>query len=189
MGLLQDFFGLMAARFFSGLAEAGLSPGISYCLSYWYRRSEYGLRLAVSYSSAALAGSFGGLLAAAILKMDGVGNKPGWTWIFILEGLGTIVKALLSFWLLADFPDKADFLSDSDKHRVCRRLTLDQFDAAGVGSGGSLYAFSLFLPTIVEEMAYASTTAQLFTVAPDALAFLTTIIVGYMGIAPEPEAS
>lgn len=77
MVLVQNFSGLMEARFISGLAKAGLFPAISYHLLCWYRWSEYRLRLAISYSSAALARSFGGLLAAAISKMDGVGNNPG----------------------------------------------------------------------------------------------------------------
>jgi MFS family permease len=56
-------------------------------LPYRYKRSEFGVRAAIFFSAAALAGSFGGLLAAAIANMDGVGGKPGWAWIFIL---GTI---------------------------------------------------------------------------------------------------
>ena len=177
MGLVQNFSGLMAARWFLGLAEAGLPPGISYYLSCWYRRSEFGLRMAIFFSSAALAGSFGGLLAAAISKLDGTGGKPGWAWIFILEGLATILLGVLSFWVIVDFPDKAQFLSDQDTNRVLWRLSQDQQSSAthqewssmflweslrdwktynGVliymGAGGSLYAFSLFLPTIVQEM-------------------------------------
>jgi MFS family permease len=74
----------MAARFFLGVAEAGLFPGVQYYLSCWYRRSEFGIRSAIFFSAAALAGSFGGLLAAAIAKMDGIGGRPGWAWIFIL---------------------------------------------------------------------------------------------------------
>lgn len=42
------------------------------------------------FSAAALAGSFGGLLAAAIAKMDGIGGKSGWAWIFIIEGIATV---------------------------------------------------------------------------------------------------
>ena len=47
----------------------------------WYRRSELGFRAALFFSAAALAGSFGGLLAAAITNMDGVGGYEGWRWI------------------------------------------------------------------------------------------------------------
>jgi MFS family permease len=68
-------------------------------MSCWYRRNEIGIRAAIFFSMAALAGSFGGLLAAAISKMDGVGGKPGWAWIFILEGLATIVVGFVGILL------------------------------------------------------------------------------------------
>ncbi|KUL87738.1 hypothetical protein ZTR_05873 [Talaromyces verruculosus] len=205
MGLVNNFSGLMAARWFLGLAEAGLFPGISYYLSCWYKRSEFGVRMAIFFSAAALAGSFGGLLAAAIAKMDGVGGKAGWSWIFILEGLATIVLGVLSFWLVVDFPDKATFLSDADRRRVTRRLILDQ-QASGqheewkssyvweslkdwktylgaiiyMGADGPLYAFSLFIPTIIKELGYSSTKAQLLTVPPYAVAAILTVAIGYI---------
>jgi MFS family permease len=77
MCLIHNFAGFAATRFFLGLAEAGLFPGISYCLSCWYTRSELGIRLAIFFSAAALAGSFGGLLAAAIAQMNDICGKPG----------------------------------------------------------------------------------------------------------------
>jgi hypothetical protein len=70
------------------------------------------------------------LLAAAIANMDGVGGKPGWAWIFILEGLATVVVASISFWMVHDFPDEATFLSDDDRARVIRRLKQDKQSSA-----------------------------------------------------------
>ena len=99
-------------------------------LSCWYKRAEFGIRAAIFFSAAAVAGSFGGLLAAAIVNMDGIGGKPGWAWIFILEGLATIVIGLLSFWMVHDFPDDAKFLSDADRRRVIRRLKEDKQSSA-----------------------------------------------------------
>jgi MFS family permease len=52
MGYVENWSGLMTARWFLGLAEAGLYPGVNYFLSCWYKRSEFGVR-AVSISSAA----------------------------------------------------------------------------------------------------------------------------------------
>jgi MFS family permease len=80
MGFVENYAGLLASRFFLGLAEAGLFPGVNYYLSCWYKRSELGLRAATFFSAAALAGSFGGLLAAAIAKLDGTGGYDGWAW-------------------------------------------------------------------------------------------------------------
>jgi MFS family permease len=180
MGLVHNFSGLMAARWFLGLAEAGLFPGVSYFLSCWYKRSEFGIRMAIFFSAAAIAGSFGGLLAAAISNMNGVGGKAGWAWIFILEGLATVVLGFMSFWMVYDFPDNAKFLSDIDRKRVLRRLALDQQSSAEheewktsylwaslkdwktymaaiiyMGADGPLYAFSLFIPTIINELVRA----------------------------------
>lgn len=53
--------------------------------SHRYKRSEFGIRAAIFFSAAALAGSFGGLLAAGIAQMGGVGGKPGWAWIFVSD--------------------------------------------------------------------------------------------------------
>jgi MFS family permease len=80
MGVVHNYGGLITARFFLGIFEAGLFPGVQFYLSCWYKRSEFGVRSAIFFSAAALAGSFGGLLAAAISKMNGVGGRAGWSW-------------------------------------------------------------------------------------------------------------
>ena len=64
--------------------------------------------------------------------MDGVGGKHGWSWIFILEGLSTVVAGILSFWIIQDFPDNAKFLTEVERTIVIRRLQSDnQHSAAG----------------------------------------------------------
>lgn len=179
MGLCHNFEGMMAARWFLGVAEAGLFPGINYYLSCWYKRNEFGIRAAVFFSAAAVSGSFGGLLAAAIGQMDGIGGKGGWAWIFILEGIATVVVGVASFWMVFDFPDEATFLNVEDRRRVIRRLKTDKQSSAEhesfrmeyfwasvldwktwlyaviyCGCCGPLYAFSLFLPTIVQAVCF-----------------------------------
>lgn len=187
------------------MAEAGLFPGVNYYLSCWYKRDEIGIRAAIFFSAAAVSGSFGGLLAAAIGKMAGVGHKAGWAWIFILEGLATVVIGVVSIWMVHDFPDDATFLSDADRARVLRRLKGDQQSSAEheefkmeyfwasvkdwktwlsaliyMGADAPLYAFSLFLPTIVNGLGYTSTRAQLLSVPPYAAAAILTITIGYI---------
>ncbi len=100
----------------------------------WYKRSELGTRVAIFFSAATVSGAFGkmdirlrgvhisppnlvipgGLLAAAISNMNGIGGRPGWAWIFILEGLFTILAGLASFWIIQDFPDTAKFLTETE---------------------------------------------------------------------------
>jgi MFS family permease len=58
-----------------------LQPNKANSASCWYKRQELGLRAAMFFSAAALAGSFGGLLAAAITQMHGIGGYEGWRWI------------------------------------------------------------------------------------------------------------
>ncbi|VBB78581.1 Putative Permease of the major facilitator superfamily [Podospora comata] len=90
MGIVHNFTGLLTARIFLGVTEAGLFPGVAYYLTNWYKREEMQLRQAMFFSAASIAGAFSGLLAFAIGKMDGVGGLHGWQWIFILEARGTI---------------------------------------------------------------------------------------------------
>ncbi|KAK3648194.1 hypothetical protein LTR56_007606 [Elasticomyces elasticus] len=203
MGLVTSYSGLLAARFFLGLAEAGLYPGANYYLSCWYKRSELGIRTATFFAMAALAGSFGGLLAAAISLMDGIGGRPGWAWIFILEGLVTTLVGFASWWMVFDWPETARFLSPEDRVRVQRRLardgqthTSETYDKRHItaaltdwktyayailwaGNLCPLYSFSLFLPTIIRGLGYSGTTAQLLTVPPYAVAAVLTILVGW----------
>ena len=63
----------------------------------WYRREEAQKRYSLFFSSTSLAGAFGGLLASAIGKMDGIAGYHGWRWIFILEGSLTVLVGLLFF--------------------------------------------------------------------------------------------
>ena len=66
MGIVQDFKGLLIARLFLGIAEAGLYPGVAYYITMWYTRNESQFRQALFFSAASVAGAFSGLLAFAI---------------------------------------------------------------------------------------------------------------------------
>lgn len=207
MGLVHNWSGLMAARWFLGLAEAGLFPGINYYLSCWYKRSEFGVRAALFFSAAAISGSFGGLLAAAIEHMDGIGGKRGWAWIFILEGLLTVIFGIASFWFVYDFPREAKFLSTDDRARVIHRLKSDKQSSAHnehfkwvylwsslkdwkmwigmaiyMGTTVPLYAFSIFLPSIIRDLGWSTTVVQtqLYSVPPYIAAAFLTILVGWL---------
>lgn len=88
----------------------------------WYCRHELQIRQALFFSAASAAGAFSGLLAFAIAKMDGVGGLAGWRWIFILEGIATVLVAILAFWTLFDFPETASFLTQDEREYVMSRL-------------------------------------------------------------------
>lgn len=106
-GLVKNFGGLLATRFFLSLCEAGMFPGCFYLIGMWYKRSEAQRRNSFFFSSTTLAKAFAGLLASAIGKMDGLRGYSGWRWIFILEGILTCVVALAFFLLIPSFSEEA----------------------------------------------------------------------------------
>jgi len=104
MGFVKNYTSLLIVRMALGLAEGGLTPGVNWYLTLWYRRHECGFRMALFFSATTLAGAFGGLLARAISEMHGIGGRPGWAWIFILEGLLTIIVAIVAKFVISDAP-------------------------------------------------------------------------------------
>jgi len=122
MGIVQNYAGLLTARIFLGVTEAGLFPGVAYYLTMWYTRGEMQFRQAMFFSAASVAGAFSGLLAFGIAKMDGVAGLEGWRWIFILEGIATVLVAFSSYYLLHDFPETASFLTEEERAFVVFRL-------------------------------------------------------------------
>ena len=78
MGGVQNYGGLATVRFLVGLFEAGLSPGLAYYVSFWYRANERPIRLAFIYSTTTLTDAFGGVLAFGISHLNDVGSLQGW---------------------------------------------------------------------------------------------------------------
>lgn len=128
-GLVRTKGGLIAMRFLLGLFEAGLYPGCLYLISMYYKRFELQWRFSLFFCSSILSGAFGGLLAYAIANMAGVANYGGWRWIFIIEGLATVVIAIISYFFIADWPETAKFLNEEERALLVARLMADQGEA------------------------------------------------------------
>ena len=77
-GFIQSIGGLYATRLLLGACEGGLFPGLNLYLTMVYRREEQAKRVAYLFVCTAISGAFGGLLAYAILHMDGVAGYAGW---------------------------------------------------------------------------------------------------------------
>jgi sugar phosphate permease len=54
--------------------------------------------------------------------MDGGGGYEGWRWIFILEGIATVLVAFIAYFLIHDYPETARFLTDQERQWVIHRL-------------------------------------------------------------------
>lgn len=128
-GVTQSFAGLVVCRVIIGGLEAGFFPGCLYLISMFYKRHELQWRFNLFFSASIIAGAFSGLLAYAIAHMDGIAGYAGWRWIFILEGLATVVVASFSFWIIPDWPQTAKFLKPEERELLLQRLALDTEDA------------------------------------------------------------
>ncbi|SCZ94421.1 BZ3500_MvSof-1268-A1-R1_Chr12-2g03888 [Microbotryum saponariae] len=197
--------GFYVARTFMGIVEAGLFPGCVFVFSMYYKRKERHWRVALFFGGAALAGAFGGVLAYGISFMEGVGGHAAWYWIFVLEGVFTVLVGLSAYFWVPDYPRQAKFLTDRDREILITRLAEDSdsaniepFKFEGVksavkdhlviafsfvfhGFAFPLYSLSLFLPTIIQQLGYASwklfiAQAQLLTTPIYASAFLAILL-------------
>ncbi|PSK34150.1 hypothetical protein B9Z65_8476 [Elsinoe australis] len=175
-GVVTNFSGLVAMRWFIGVFEAGLVPGCIVLLSTYYPRFELQWRLNILMVGNALAGAFGGLLAYAIAGMSGRNGYSGWRWIFILEGCVTVGMTFVCWLLMVNWPEEMKFLNDAEREMIRNRIAaqagtfkMDRFDGPArkrtfldwkiwinifiyVGTVATTYSINLFSPTIVQAL-------------------------------------
>ncbi|KAI5298850.1 hypothetical protein KEM55_002851, partial [Ascosphaera atra] len=124
-GLVQNWGGLMATRFFLGMFESGMFPGCFYLMGTWYSRAEAQKRFSFFFCSTTLAGAFGGLLASAIGLLQGQRGYNGWRWVFIIEGAATAVIGIILYFLIPGFPEEVKWLKDDQKDFLRAKLARD----------------------------------------------------------------
>ena len=207
MAAIDSFHHLVVLRIFVGVFESGFAPGILLIISSWYKKTEQSVRFAVYISAAVLSGAFGGLLAGAITGgLEGVHGIRGWKWLFIVEGVATIGWAIISSFILLDFPANSKRLTDRERQIAIARLqvqkvTVRPANGAKIGKGKSFVlavadwrtwplivgymvivgssTLSYFYPTLVHGLGYTSTVqAQYMTVPIYGVAFVCTLVTG-----------
>ncbi|PSR97093.1 hypothetical protein PHLCEN_2v4374 [Hermanssonia centrifuga] len=202
LGAVQNFAGMVVVRFLLGAFEAGLFPGMIYCLTFWYKPEERALRAALILACATLGGAFGGAIAFGVGHMNGVGGLDAWRWLFILEGIPSCACAIVVFFFFPDFPETAKWLSAEERELAVHRIKgvaslghakITWQDAKETLTDWRLYlhylvyisisvpfsSISLFAPTIISGLGYEGLQAQLFTVPPYAIAFVVTVFVAW----------
>ncbi|KAI1371991.1 major facilitator superfamily domain-containing protein [Hypoxylon crocopeplum] len=201
-GFVQNYSGILATRFFLGLAEAGIFPGSFYLISFWYKQEEAQKRFTVYWSSTICAGAFGGLLATAIANMNGIRGLSNWRWVFILEGIVTVLVGVVAFFCITDFPREAKWLSEPEREFLLKKTGHDESRTVPVTHKdvikflmtpkawlGAIMYFSIlvpaysivyFLPTIVQALGYSTVQTQLHSVPPFAATFGFAILVAYL---------
>jgi MFS family permease len=121
----------MATRLLLGLCESGFIPAGLYTITRWYKREETSKRFSWFFIGNMLAQASGGLLAYGVLHMRGVANLAGWQWLFILEGIFTILVGFVFFSLMPSGPanpvsrGKIRWFTESESRILIQRVLLD----------------------------------------------------------------
>jgi MFS transporter, ACS family, tartrate transporter len=145
MAFTQGKWSLYTFRGLLGFAESGLFPGVMLLLSLWFP-FEYRARYNAMFNYAVpISYIFASLISGAILELNGTFGISGWKWLFILEGLPTIILGIVGIFYLTDRPQQAGWLSDEQRNWLIGALDRDA-KAIGVVHGDSV------LKTIAKPM-------------------------------------
>lgn len=184
-----------------GVTEASFFPSALVLVGNWYPRMQVQTRISAFYVIGVFSGAFSGLLAYAIHYMDGVGNLASWRWIFILEGIATVLLSSLIFIFLPDDPTRSKWLTASERDAILanraaegqaskqhfewkylRQVVCDYKVWMCTWLAGSVnivvFGFSYTLPTILVQMGYKAANAQLLTIPVYCAACICTFIAG-----------
>lgn len=174
MAFVQGELSFYILRILLGAAEAGLYPGILYFLTLWFPHQDRARAQALFLLGAPIAVILGAPLSGALMQMDGVGGLHGWQWMFLIEGLPTVLLAFYVWKVLPDRPTKAKWL-DPQTARNLEDFVARQNEEGASSSGNhnfkaalkdrqilivaalyftnqiSLYAVAYFLPSIMAK--------------------------------------
>jgi ACS family tartrate transporter-like MFS transporter len=161
-------------RLILGAAEAGFFPGIILYLTYWFPREERARATALFLTANAMANVIAGPVCGAILGMHGILGLSGWQWLFLLEGIPSVLLGIIVFRYLPDRPAHAAWLSERERDLLEALLRRDYEQSAANGqfrlgealSNGriwiltvsqaliafTLYGLTFWLPRIIEEL-------------------------------------
>ncbi|KAH8777606.1 putative MFS transporter [Diaporthe sp. PMI_573] len=188
-GAVENFAGIAACRFFLGIAEAPFFAGVAFLFSGWYTRSELGFRLGLFFCAAMISGAFGGLFAAGIAAAFENNRIPSWRWLFIIEGVATVVCAMATTFIIPDWPATTKWLTEEEKALGVVRLIEDAgdeeseirtFDTLKMAVKDhrvwlcvlnqmclqAVASLTNFLPTLVKDFGYSNINTLLLTAPP-----------------------
>ena len=114
-------------RFLLGAFEAGLYPGVLLYLTYWFPARHRSQMTGYFMTAVPLAGVLGGPISGFIMGTAATaGGLANWQWLFLLEGIPSIVMGVLTLTFIDDGPREARWLSESDKAFVLADLEADE---------------------------------------------------------------
>jgi len=122
MAFVVGPYSLYATRFILGAAEAGFFPGAILYLTYWLP-AQYRARILATFTvSIPLATVLGSPLSVSLLELDGVFGLRGWQWLFIMQGMPTILLGVTCLFVLTDRPAQASWLTAEQREWLTGRM-------------------------------------------------------------------
>ena len=112
-------------RFLLGVAEAGFFPGVVYYFTQWLPGAERGKAMAIFLSGSAIASILSGPVSGALLQIDGLGLR-GWQWMFLIEGLASVVLCGFVWARLESNPRDARWLSRIEQDALIAAIDAEQ---------------------------------------------------------------
>jgi len=187
-------------RFLLGIAEAGFFPGIILYLTYWYPAHRRGRTTTFFMTAIALSGVIGGPLSGWVMQsFDGHNGWSGWQWMFLIEGVPSVVVGLIVLAYLDDRIAHAKWLGEDEKALLQRNIASEDMhkedapvrqvltsprvwlmSAIYFSFVMGLYGVSFWLPTIIKQTGVKSTLdIGLLTAIPYGCAVIGMILVAY----------
>jgi ACS family tartrate transporter-like MFS transporter len=111
-----------AVRFLLGVAEAGFFPGVVYYLGLWFPQAYRARAMAGFMIAIPLSQALGGPLGGTLLGLDGLGRLSGWQWLFLVEGLPSVLLGLVVLGYLTERPADAGWLDPAQRRWLVERL-------------------------------------------------------------------
>ena len=110
-------------RFVLGVVESGFFPGVILYLTFWYTGKYRAKMVALFMTAIPVSGVIGGPISGWLLgRLSSYGTLRGWQWLFILEGVPSILAGLATLLFLPDGPRAASWLTTEEKSLLISRL-------------------------------------------------------------------
>jgi D-galactonate transporter len=123
--------GFYVLRFMLGIVESGFFPGVILYLTYWYTRQHRAKMVAAFMAANPVSGVLAGPISGAILAFaSNVGGLRAWQWLFLLEGIPSILAGAATLFYLDDNPSRAKWLTNEERGLLLDRLQQEE-DAKG----------------------------------------------------------
>jgi len=129
---IQTWQQMIALRVLLGAAMSGIYPGLTYLISTWYPRREQQTRFAFLQMGEVTILATGGIVNFGLNHLDGRGGLAGWRYMFLVQGLISVVIGLVTYFWMVDFPENAHrsvwFLTPEEQQLAVARINADRKD-------------------------------------------------------------